>query len=745
MTELLAPAGNMDALKAAVSNGCDAVYLGMTRFGARAYSSNFDENTLREAIEYCHLRDVKVYVTMNTIVFEDEIEDMHSQLKLINQLGVDGVIVQDLAVLDYIVNNFEDMDAHCSTQMGIDDLEGTLLFKNMGAKRVVLARETDVDEAIAIRETSGVPVEVFVHGALCVSYSGNCLMSGLIGYRSGNRGRCVGSCRKLYELINTTTGKSLGQSYILSMKDLNTFDQLDRLKVLDSLKIEGRMKEPAYVANVVSIYRSALDGNSQDGADLEKTFNRTYTKGYILGEDRADVVNVKRPNNYGYPIGRITGISRGRYEITLDKVLNQNDIIRIDHQGEDVNLSVVKLYGLDGRLINSAEDKCFISVKEKLSLGDVVYKTKDYQYYKGLGNALDGEFRRFPLDVRVYAYPGTKLVIEAEGLGCSYLYESEEILGEAIKAPTSAEQVAKQLGRLGDTVFVLGNVEFEEYNAFIPVKLLNSARREIVDGLCEARIGSKPRKMRTPETKASIAFPVKDPYITASVTTEEQYRACREMGIDVIYYDNIVPRNNNKYKDMEGQLLIGGYGGIYRYKDTNPFVTDYSLNVVNAESCRILHGLGAARVTISYELNRKQIRQLIDSYYEANGGYPALEMIVYGRAPLLVTRYCPLKTCGLCGECRRNSYELRDEYGTFPLVSHEDCTTTVLNGKVLNLLDEMPFIEGIEAFRLNFTLETAEEVKNVIHTARAKLDGEMPESVFDSQTDTRGHFNKEII
>ena len=145
------------------------------------------------------------------------------------------------------------------------------------------------------------------------------------------------------------------------------------------------------------------------------------------------MVNVKRPNNYGYPIGRITGISRGRYEITLDKVLNQNDIIRIDHQGEDVNLSVVKLYGLDGRLINSAEDKCFISVKEKLSLGDVVYKTKDYQYYKGLGNALDGEFRRFPLDVRVYAYPGAKLVIEAEGLGCSYLYESEEILGEAIK------------------------------------------------------------------------------------------------------------------------------------------------------------------------------------------------------------------------------------------------------------------------------------------------------------------------
>ena len=305
--------------------------------------------------------------------------------------------------------------------------------------------------------------------------------------------------------------------------------------------------------------------------------------------------------------------------------------------------------------------------------------------------------------------------------------------------------MAKQLGRLGDTVFVLGNVEFEEYNAFIPVKLLNSARREIVDGLCEARISSKPRKMRAPETKTGIAFDVKEPYITVSVTTDEQYRACREMGIDVIYYDNIVPRNNNDYQDMDGELLIGGYGGIYRYRDTNPFVTDYSLNVVNAESCRILHGLGAARVTLSYELNRKQIRQIIDAYCGANGGYPALEMIVYGRAPLLVTRYCPLKTCGLCGECRHNSYEIRDEYGSFPLLCHDDCNTTVLNGKVLNLLDEMPSIEGVEAFRLSFTLETAEEVKGVIRKAKAKLGGRMPESVFNPQTDTRGHFNKEII
>ena len=230
MTELLAPAGNMEALKAAISNGCDAVYLGMQKFGARAYSDNFDMESLQEAVRYAHIRDVKVYVTMNTIVFEDEIDDMQRQLQQLNEIGVDGVIVQDLAVFDYIVRNFTDMEAHCSTQMGIDDLEGTLLFKELGAKRVVLSREVPIEKVKEIKQAAKIPLEIFVHGALCVSYSGNCLMSGLIGYRSGNRGRCVGSCRKEYELFDKTTGKSLGRSYLLSTKDLNTIDYIDELK-----------------------------------------------------------------------------------------------------------------------------------------------------------------------------------------------------------------------------------------------------------------------------------------------------------------------------------------------------------------------------------------------------------------------------------------------------------------------------------------------------------------------------------
>ena len=747
MTELLAPAGNMEALRAAVSNGCDAVYLGLEKFGARAYSDNFTIESLAEAIDYAHLRDVKIYVTMNTIVFEDEIADMEEQLEQLNAIGVDGIIVQDLAVFDYVAGNFVDMEVHCSTQMGIDDLEGTLLFKEMGADRVVMAREVDIADVKQIRKAAKSPIEVFVHGALCVSYSGNCLMSGLIGYRSGNRGRCVGSCRKPYELLDRETGLSFGTSYLLSMKDLNTIDHIEELKSIDSLKIEGRMKEPAYVANVVKRYREALDGDIRqtDKDALQKTFNRTYTEGYMFGEEPGNITNIQRPNNFGYEIGKVKGSYKGMYEIALTKTLHQNDIIRIDHENEDVNLSVARLYDKDGMLINQADKTCYIKIKEKLSPGDVVYKTKDYLFYKELEADLDKEFRRFPLDLKVYAYPGAALVIDAEGFGLQYLYESEEILEEAVNNPTDREQVVKHLSRLGDTVFTLGDVEFESYNAFVPAKLLNSARRQIVQGLYDAKLAKWKKRTKEDVPRESIAFPLQKPYLTATVTTQEQYDACKACGIKDVYFDNIIRRNQNVYEDREGELLLGGYGGIYRYRDTNPFVTDYSLNVVNAASCYDLYRLGAKRVTLSYELNRRQIQELIASYEEVNGGSPALEMIVYGRAPLLFTKYCPLKKMGQCGSCRKRSYELKDEYGEFPVLNHEDCSTTILNGKVLNLLDEMPQIDGVEAFRLNFTIESGAEVKRVIGLAQQKLAGTLDKSVFNQKTDTRGHFNKEIL
>ncbi|MEG0156095.1 MAG: U32 family peptidase [Anaerovoracaceae bacterium] len=554
MTELLAPAGNMEALKAAISNGCDAIYLGMQKFGARAYSSNFDLESLKEAIAYAHLRNVKIYVTMNTIVFENEVEEMQAQMHQLNEIGADGIIVQDLAAFDYIVKNFLDMEAHCSTQMGIDDLDGTLLLKELGAKRVVLSRELSIEKVHEIKKIAKVPLEVFVHGALCVSYSGNCLMSGLIGYRSGNRGRCVGSCRKEYELIEMDTEKSLGKSYILSTKDLNTIDHIHALKGIDSLKIEGRMKEPAYVANVVSKYRKALDDKitEEDKDDLQKTFNRTFTKGYLFHEDQKEITNTARPNNFGYEIGRISRMVKDKYEIVLTRTLNQNDIIRISHNNEDVNLTVVKLYDKAGNLINKAEDVCYIKIKEKLSKGDLVYVTKDYRYYKELEASLEKEFKRANLDIRVYAYPDAKLIIESSGLGVHYVYESDELLSEAMNNPTTKAQLIKQFSRLNDTVFTLNHVEFEEYNAFIPAKLLNEARREIVDSLYALKHNSQKKRTKAPKEKEKISFAPKEAYLTAAVATKEQYDACVSCGIKEIYFENVVRRNQIEYKKQDG-------------------------------------------------------------------------------------------------------------------------------------------------------------------------------------------------
>ncbi|WP_342548007.1 U32 family peptidase [Paenibacillus sp. FSL P2-0089] len=747
MTELLAPAGNMEALKAAISNGCDAVYLGMQKFGARAYSSNFDVESLQEAVTYAHLRDVKIYVTMNTIVYENEVEEMKQQIRKLNEIGVDGIIVQDLTAFNYIVNNFHDMEAHCSTQMGIDDVDGTLLFKELGAKRVVLSREVEIEKVKEIKRVADIPLEIFVHGALCVSYSGNCLMSGLTGYRCANRGRCVGSCRKAYELIDKTTGTSLGTSYILSTKDLNTIDYTHDLQEIDSLKIEGRMKVPTYVANVVSKYRMALDHKitTEEKEHLKKTFNRTFTKGYLFHEDRRNITNISRPNNFGYEIGTISKMIKDTYEITLTRPLNQNDTIRISHNNEDVNLMVAKLYDKAGELINKADDVCYIKIKEKMSVGDVVYKTKDYFYNKELEASLEKEFKRFNLDIRVYAYPDSKLVIEAEGLGCNYSYESEETLGEAINNPTTKDQVIKQFSRLNDTIFELNQVDYEECNAFIPAKLLNAARRDIVLGLYDLKLNSQQRRTKTANVKEKISFAPVTPYLTATVTNQEQYDACVSCGIQEIYFENVVRRNQNDYEEKEGQLLIGGYGGIYHYRDTNPFVTDYSLNVINATSCYELYKLGAKRVTLSYELNKSQIEDLMNAYVEENDGYPALEMIVYGKTPLMFTKYCPMRKMNQCRICRTKSYELKDEQGTFPILSHEDCTATLLNGKTLNLLDELPNIQGIEALRLNFTVESKEQVVDVIHMAAGKLNGSMNHAVFNQETDTRGHYNKEIV
>lgn len=747
MSELLAPAGNFEALLAAISNGADAVYLGMNQFGARAYSDNFDDESIKNAVLYAHLRNVKIYVTVNTIVFEDELASLYKMIDFLNEISIDGIIVQDLAVLQYCKEHYPDIEIHCSTQMGIDDVEGTLLLKNLGAHRVVLSREVEIENVKKIKKTAKIPIEIFVHGALCVSYSGNCLMSGLIGYRSGNRGRCVGSCRKPYTLFNETTNTTYGPSYFLSMKDLNTISFIDQFKDIDSLKIEGRMKEPAYVANIVSAYRKALDGVStpQDKSNLAKTFHRTFTKGYLFHEDKKDITNIDRPNNYGIFIGTIQSKTANGYKIELTMPLYQNDIIRIDHNHEDVVLPIVKMYDEQRNYIHKAQKNCYIQIKEDLNIGDKVYKTKEYLFYQELDKTYPQEYKRFPIHFLVSGFKNKKLTIHATCEQHQVTYESCSILEEAKTHPTTKEMVTQQLNRLRESVYTIGSLEYYTDSVYIPAKQLNEARRYIVEQLNLLRTQRKHRVLLSPPHQP-ISFSSCEPQLAVSVTTQEQYDAAMECGISIIYHNaNTIRRNATQYPTIEGMVLVGGYGGIATYGKTNETISDFSLNVVNSKSVYLLHKLGIRRVTLSYEMNKKQIQNLIQEYKKENGGLPNLEMIVYGHTHLLFTKYCPLKKMNLCGVCKKNRFSLQDDYGTFPILSHPDCTTTLLNGKKLNLIDELDTLSNISVYRLQFTIESKEETKQVIQQFQNKLITHQKTKLFSSSTDTRGHFNKEIL
>lgn len=747
MVELLAPAGNMDALKAAVNCGCDAIYLGMSKYGARAYATNFDFDTLPEAISYCHLNNVKIYITMNTIIFEDELEEAYLQIKRLYELGVDAIIIQDIALLDYVKRHCPQMEAHASTQMGLDDTYGVLEASSFGAARVVLGRECSISRVKKVKEETKVPVEVFAHGAHCVSYSGNCLMSGLIGYRSGNRGRCVGSCRKPYELINKTTNESLGTSYILSMKDLATIESLDDLSFVDSLKIEGRMKEPSYVANVISHYRYALDHGCppQDAMlNLEKTFTRSFTKGYLFGVDKKDVTNVNKPNHLGYYVGKITNVKGKCYELSLVREINQNDVIRIESL-EEITYPLTKMFDNKNNFVKTATTKCYIYMDDKAKVGDKVYVVKDTNYLSKLDEYSKTLHRRVGVSFYLDAYIGQPLKLTAVCGYHSYTEETDFIVEEARKELVY-DNVYKQLNRLNDTVYEIESLEINgDQMAFVPSSILNELRRKVVNGLNNERLKVE-REFVQDVLKEEVEIKNSKRSISVFCTTKEQYEASLELGIKDIYFNNFIRRNDATYKEPTSSTLVGGYNGVNYYKNKDTYlVSDFSLNVVNSRSVYLLHKTGVDRVTISHEMNRDNINDMINEFEKSYGKTPNLEMIVYGHAHLLNTKYCPLKVNNLCGKCKKNQFVIKDNYGEFPIISHEDCTTTIVNGRPLNLLDEINYLpNAITTFRLQFTIESKEKAKEIIKIALQKLNGSN-EKIFNSETDTRGHFNKEIM
>ncbi|MZP30843.1 peptidase U32 [Heliobacterium undosum] len=508
LPELLAPAGSMEALRAAVENGADAVYLGGKRFGARQYASNFDMEELREAVAYSHRRNVRIYVTVNTLLDDEELDALPEYIGDLYEAGVDAVIVQDMGALRVIRRLLPDWEIHASTQMTTSNVEGARLLAAQGVNRVVLARELTLDDIAQVAKESGAEVEVFVHGALCIGYSGQCLMSSLIGGRSGNRGRCAQPCRLGYGLVDDA-GRELvdrqkvGQ-HLLSPRDIMTLDLLPELVQagVRSLKIEGRMKRPEYVATAVRQYREALDRLAPDrealpgqAADAERAlrqiFNRDFSAAYLRGNPGRELMSYKRPNNRGLFLGRVTSADsrRGQVSIDLEEPLGVGDEIEAwVTRGGRTAVKVQRLW-VAGETQEQAlpGEEAFVEWRGNLRPGDRIFKIHDEALEARARESYQrpGDERRFPLTAHVRAYVGEPVTVEfRDAEGRSGRGSSAEPAQEAVKRPLTEAVLQEQLGRLGNTPFRLDGLTIEgDGKAMIPLSQLNEARRQAIEEL----------------------------------------------------------------------------------------------------------------------------------------------------------------------------------------------------------------------------------------------------------------------
>ena len=508
--ELLAPAGTWEALEAAVNAGADAVYLGGKAFGARAYASNFDREEMSKAVYFCHMHRVRLYVTVNTLVDDRELPELEDYLVFLYNVGVDGIIVQDLGVIRAAQKLAPGLPLHASTQMTVTNSAGVRFAAEHGIVRVVPARELSLSDLKNACDT-GLEIEAFIHGALCVCYSGQCLMSSLIGGRSGNRGRCAQPCRLPYALVDKNgnellAGENAGQ-YLLSPKDLNTLQVLPRMieAGVISYKIEGRMKRPEYVAVVVDAYRRAMDSYkrgcyevpAKDLANIEQIFNRDFTTAYLEKHQGRLMMSDRRPNNRGVLVGRVQKLNKERTKavVKLDKTIHTGDGLEFWVKvGGRVGTTVNSLR-INGKTAEAAEAGVLaeIDVPKGVRLNDRVFRTLD----SGL-MAYAGQFygeknkKRIPVAAKVTAHLGSALeVILTDADGNTGIGLTDFIAEPARKHALDETAVRKQVDRLGTTEYALEELETEiDESLMVPMSEINEARRKACEALDKARLES---------------------------------------------------------------------------------------------------------------------------------------------------------------------------------------------------------------------------------------------------------------
>ena len=692
--ELLAPAGSMEALRAAVCNGADAVYLGADTFNARMNARNFSAADLQEAVVYCHVRGVKVHLTLNTLVLDREMPRAAELIRLAASCGVDAFIVQDLGVVSLCRQLAPDVPIHASTQMSIHSLEGVMEAAALGCSRVVLARELPAEEIAHICKRSPVEIEVFVHGALCMCYSGQCYLSSVIGRRSGNRGQCAQPCRLPYGY-----GRFESTRYPLSLKDNCLAGELDELRRMGvaSIKIEGRMKRPEYVAIVTRAYRTVLNGGKlmpSDLQELETAFSRQgFTDGYFRGQTGSDMFGRRQE---GEDTADLFASARATYEQGEPQRIGVRFYAMI-RRGEPAQLAVEDP---DGNLCRTRGPVPEQAVYRSLTPQDLEQQLKKTGGTPYLCTAV-----RSSLD--------PDLMLPASAIN-------------AMRRDVIAELTAKR-GRAAPARLNAYD-EPPRYDGIAGEPQLTIAVRT-AGQITSRMLSMKPTVLYVPLSELA-----EHPDLPQRVSVETQLAAILPR---VIWSGELAPvarQLRTVYEMGVRQVLAGNLGHLHIARAAGFAVRgDFGLNIVNSRAMRYLREQGLDSQLLSFELTLPQIRDI-------SKAVPA-ELLIYGRLPLMLMENCVMKNrTGICA-CQTGTVRLVDRVGEeFPIVKDPGtCRNVLLNGKKLYLLDKKDALRGMGlwALRLQFTTENPGEIDKVLMDYQGR-------AVFDAGSYTRGLYSRGV-
>ncbi len=704
--ELLIPVGDSDSLDAAILNGADAVYLGGYNFGARKFAKNFSNEELVLAIKKCHLYGVKIYVVMNTLVKNNEVNSFIDQVRFLYKSGVDAIIVQDFGMICLIREMFPKLDVHVSTQANTCNRESLLLYKDMGISRVVLARELSVEEIKSFSDID-IELEVFIHGAICVSYSGNCLMSSMIGGRSGNRGECAGSCRLIYELYNKDS--LIDSGYLLSTKEMNVSSKINELinTGISSFKVEGRMKSSLYVGYITKLYRRLIDDFDSVNLDEETLkLKSIYNRGFTLGNLYKDeIINKDFCNHIGLEIGEVVSVNKKKICIKLNHKLCQGDGIRFLNSGE--GFVVNYLYDKDDNLIRESDSICYLDNTINLDYLDKVMLTYDSNLYKELSSD-----RKVLVSYKVKARVGNLLEISLSD-GDNTVSVTGKMVDVSTNVGISEDIIFSKLNKLGNSIYKVFDIDYDiDNNIFINMSELNSIRRELVDKLNYLR---ENRVVDYEEKVVSFEKINLDKCVGRSsfVYNEEQLNIVKDYSFDRIYtvcnseMVNVLSKCYFEKNNEFTEILVNEVG---KYNKSCVY-GDYFLNVYNIYTAYYLYKFGYKSVCLSVELSYDEIKLFIDEFIEVFGFVPAIEIVGYGKCINMIIKGNIL---GL--NTNVFTYKLVDKRNREFNVYYDGVNTYVMNYENINI-DVDNLLDKV-MIRYSFYNEEVVDVDNILKKIR---------------------------